>query len=406
MKHFSYYNLLLNDSMYLNLPLTLYIHIPFCQHKCPYCDFRSEVMPVWPEAEYMAALQRELAWRCQQLADDRRPLHALFIGGGTPSLLAAESVAALLDGVQKRWQLAEGCEITLEANPESASLDKMRAWRQMGINRLSLGVQAFDQARLSWLERPHDLATARQAIRHAQQLDFTSVNVDLIYATPGHTEQQWQQELAEAMEWGVQHLSCYALTVERGTPLHRRWQQQLWSPLDEEQESRLFCQTRTQLQQGGWHGYEISNFAREGHRCRHNCNYWAYGDYLGVGLAAHGKWMAADGSLLRSCNHGALSAYLAALADDTLPEQQHPFGQTQTLSPQEVGQEMILLGLRYDGGVERRLYRQLTGSDLVEQQRALLTLWQEAGWVEWNEQRVRLTEQGYLRTDALISRLH
>jgi oxygen-independent coproporphyrinogen-3 oxidase len=385
--------------------LTLYIHIPFCQQKCPYCDFRSEVMSSWPEAAYVAAVQRELQWRRQQLAADRRPLQAIFIGGGTPSLLAPRSVEALLSCVQNLWSLAPACEITLEANPESASLEKMQAWRAMGINRLSLGIQALSEERLQALQRPHDLATARLAIGHARQVAFSSLNLDLIYATPGQSMAGWQQELAEAMAWGPDHLSCYTLTVEEGTPLHSRWQQGTWSPLEEEKETQLFLHTRRQLAAGGWHSYEISNFAQAGHHCRHNCNYWAYGDYIGVGVAAHGKWSLADGRRLRSQNRRSIASYLSFMARDARREEAHPFWQVQCLTAQEVGQEILLLGLRYAAGVDRLLYRQVTGVDVVQEKQAYLQQWQEAGWIQWDEARLQLTENGLLRADGLIARL-
>ncbi|MBF0098125.1 MAG: radical SAM family heme chaperone HemW [Magnetococcales bacterium] len=385
--------------------LTLYMHIPFCQQKCPYCDFRSEVMSPWPEEAYVAAVQRELQWRRQQLAEDVRPLQAIFIGGGTPSLLAPRSVEGLLSCVYTLWPVVDDCEITLEANPESATLEKMQAWRAMGVNRLSLGIQALTEERLQALQRPHDLATARLAIRHAQQVDFSTLNLDLIYATPGQSIDGWQQELVEAMAWGAEHLSCYTLTIEEGTPLHTRLQQGTWLPLEEEKETQLFLHTRRQLAAGGWPAYEISNFARPGHHCRHNSNYWVYGDYLGVGVAAHGKWSLADGRRLRSQNRRSIAAYLAFMARDALREADHPFWQVQSLTPQEAGQEIVLLGLRHAAGVDRALYRQVTGLELVQEKQALLQQWREAGWVQWDAARLQLTESGLLRADGLIARL-
>ncbi|WP_130471603.1 radical SAM family heme chaperone HemW [Candidatus Magnetaquicoccus inordinatus] len=395
----------MNENNYVLPALTLYIHIPFCQQKCPYCDFRSEVLQPWPEEEYVLAVQKELFWRRQQLAEDRRPLQAIFFGGGTPSLLAPRYIEALLSCVYSLWPVAEGCEITLEANPESAGLEKMRAWRQLGITRLSLGIQALDEQRLTWLQRPHNVATARQAIAHAQQVAFPAVSIDLIYATPEQTVAAWQRELDEAMGWGLQHLSCYTLTVEKGTPLYRGLQQALWAPVGEEREEQLFVQTRAQLAAGGWPGYEISNYAREGMRCRHNCNYWAYGDYLGVGTAAHGKWSRVDGGRERTQNPPTVAGYLAAMAGDPVQEAAHPFWQTQLLTAEEVGQEIILLGLRYSEGVNRALYRQVTGLDLLHRQSVPLSHWREAGWIAWDTERVYLTEAGLLRADALISRL-
>ncbi|MBF0462456.1 MAG: radical SAM family heme chaperone HemW [Magnetococcales bacterium] len=385
-------------------PLTLYLHIPFCVRKCPYCDFRSSAVAVIPEQAYLSAVKRELTWRRHQLADDPRPLQAIFIGGGTPSRLTAATMAALLDHIRALWPLVADCEITLEANPESATPDKMRDWHRMGIQRLSLGIQAFDAARLRFLERSHDLETARRAIRQAIQVGFAALNLDLIYATPGQTLAGWARELAEAMAWAPRHLSCYALTIEPGTPFFRRRQQSAWLALSEAEEVALFRQTRSQLAQGGWVAYETSNFAQPGFACRHNGNYWSFGDYVGIGTAAHGKWTDAAGQIWRSENPATVEAYLAILATggDAPP---HPLLRRHRVTPTEAGRECLLMGLRQAVGVERALYQRLTGVDLVHRHAARLAQWQAAGLIQVDDWRVRLTEQGVLLTDTILLEL-
>ncbi|MEO5341464.1 MAG: radical SAM family heme chaperone HemW [Magnetococcus sp. MYC-9] len=376
-------------------PLTLYVHIPFCVRKCPYCDFHSIALPEIPERRYRETVQQELRWRRQLSATDGRPLQAVFFGGGTPSMVEPSTIEGILQTIADHWSLVADCEITLEANPESATLDKMRAWRQAGVQRLSLGIQAFDEARLQFLGRPHGLEEARQAIRHAQRVDFAALNLDLIYATPGQTVAQWRQELAEAMEWAPPHLSCYQLSVEPGTPFFAR--QGAWPPLAEEQELALFQQTRQQLAQGGWRAYETSNFAQPGFACRHNSNYWSFGDYLGVGSGAHGKWTAADGGIWRSENPPAVADYLTRMAGAPPAERMG-----RLLEPAEAGREVLLMGLRHAAGVERALYRRLTGFDLLERHAELLRTWQGEGWVCVDAERVCLTERGIPLTDSLL----
>lgn len=399
-------------------PLTLYLHIPFCRRKCPYCDFQSCAPKTLPEQPYLEAVGRELALRRQQWADDNRPLHAIFIGGGTPSLLKAATIAGFLERILALWPVATPCEITLEANPESATLEKMRDWRKMGINRLSLGIQALDTVRLQFLERPHDLPSGRRAIRHARQAGFDNLNLDLIYATPGHTPETWGKELAEAMTWEPQHLSCYQLSIEPGTPFFRRSQEPSWSPVGETLETRLFQQTWETLEQGGWSAYETSNFARStsapsvpwppeawgaeetAFACRHNRNYWSFGDYFGIGCGAHGKFssLATDDGALRvqrSLNPNTPEAYRAALAQND-----PPLGYTH-LSPSEAGQECLLMGLRHDGGVQRALYQRLTGTDLVHARAESLAHLTDAGFLTIDSERVRLTRKGTPLADAI-----
>ncbi len=386
-------------------PLTLYLHIPYCLHKCPYCDFASSAVTPIPEQRYLTALQRELQWRRQQLADDPRPLATIFLGGGTPSLFSSATIETTLATISRLWPLENDCEITLEANPESASPQKMREWQQMGINRLSLGIQALDAERLHFLERPHTLEQARQAIAHLKQTGFARFNLDLIYATPGQTAAAWEKELTEAMAWEPHHLSCYQLTLEPGTPFFQRQQGGAWQPMTEEDESRLFQQTRQQLTAGGWQPYETSNFAKPGHHCRHNCNYWSFGDYLGVGAAAHGKWTDDLGRIWRSENPASATHYMTLMEKEPPDDTQHPILHHRLITPTEAGRELLLMGLRQQAGVDLTLYQQITGESL-EQCRAIpIAHLLEAGFIQRTEQRLTLTEQGIILTDAILSRL-
>lgn len=401
-------------------PLTLYLHTPFCLRKCPYCDFGSSVLATVPEERYLKSVKRELVLRRQQLANDKRPLIAIFLGGGTPSLLKTATIAGFLEQILALWPVEATCEITLEANPESVTLEKMRDWRKMGINRLSLGIQAFNPARLQFLQRPHDLHAGRRAIRQARQAGFDNLNLDLIYATPGHTPRAWHKELAEAMAWGPQHLSCYQLSIEPGTPFFQRSQDPSWVPVDEEMEVTLFQQTWETLAQGGWSGYEISNFAQSipqssntsprgrwvngtlKFACRHNLNYWSFGDYLGIGCGAHGKFSTIMDShriiqVWRSFNPKTPETYMATMETEGAIRQA-----MQSSSAKEAGRECLLMGLRHDGGVQRTLYQHLTGEDLVQCRAKSVTHLVEAGYLTVGPERLCLTKKGIPLADAII----
>ena len=382
-------------------PLTLYLHIPFCVHKCPYCDFHSTVQETIPERRYLAAVGQELTLRRQQLANDSRPLQSLFLGGGTPSLLEPATMAGFLEHIMARWPLSTSCEITLEANPESATLEKMRDWRQMGINRLSLGIQAFDQERLQFLERVHTLETSRRAIRQARQAGFDNLNLDLIYATPGHTPELWGKELTEAMAWEPQHLSCYQLSIEPSTPFFQRSQDPAWVSLPETTEIALFHQTRQTLAKGGWSSYETSNFAKTmAFSCRHNRNYWSFGDYLGIGCGAHGKLSTVMDDtgrigIERSLNPKTPETYMATLERDGCALQTLP------ISAAEAGQEYLLMGLRHDQGVQHALYQRLTGEVLLTSRAKSIGHLADAGFLSVDSYGIRLTEKGIPLADAI-----
>lgn len=350
----------------------------------------------------MASLQRELRLRRQQLMDDPRPLTAIFFGGGTPSLLTSRTIAAILEEILTLWPLVNDCEITLEANPESTTWEKMRDWQQMGINRLSLGIQALDAARLQFLERPHTLERAEDAISQAIGLGFNAFNLDLIYATPGQTAASWEKELAKAMSWEPHHLSCYQLTIEPGTPFYKRHLAREWPPVTEKRERILFQQTRKQLAAGGWLAYETSNFAKPGFSCRHNSNYWSFGDYVGVGCAAHGKWTDAKGMIWRSENPTNAAHYMKQMAEDGSTDTHHPLAASHLVTPAEAGRELLLMGLRHEAGVDLALYQRLTGESLAECHATRIASLQEAGFIRMAEQRLSLTEQGILLTDTIL----
>ena len=270
--------------------IALYIHWPFCLAKCPYCDFNSHVREQIPQARFATALRQELAWEAARLNRGATPrrLTSIFFGGGTPSLMAPESVAGLIADATRLFTAAPDIEITLEANPTSVELAKLDLFRQAGVNRLSLGVQALDDAALGALGRKHSAAQALAALEHARAT-FPRLSFDLIYARPGQTMAAWQAELARALALAADHLSLYQLTIEPGTAyeaLHRSGQIVL--PTDEDS-TALYDATGEAAAKFGLHAYEISNYAKPGAESRHNLAYWRYQDYAGIGPGAHGR---------------------------------------------------------------------------------------------------------------------
>lgn len=368
--------------------LSLYIHVPFCIRKCPYCDFYSKPGRLIDESRYLKALIGELTQYRTLLTDDTRNLSSIFFGGGTPSLLSGDTVQKILAAVGKEWNLTPGCEITLEANPESCTQKKIELWQLAGINRISLGVQAVDDARLRLLERPHTVAMARQVIHWLS--GWPRLNVDLIYATPGHTLAGWRDELSEVLDWGILHMSCYALTLEPGTPFYSAG---LVMP-DEDLAIEFFAFTRKFLTSHGVLPYEISNFAKTGHECRHNVNGWEYGDYLGIGPGAHGKWTRPDGTIFRSENPRDLEHYFTYFNS-----------QPRLVSSEEARQECLMMGLRLTRGMSRKRFFQISGWDLAEGRKETIKTIERKKLIKVDAKRIRMTKKGMLLADTVMLEL-
>ncbi|MBF0589726.1 MAG: radical SAM family heme chaperone HemW, partial [Magnetococcales bacterium] len=364
--------------------------------KCPYCDFASEAHEVIPEQPYLEALLREMAlWR-HRYPHDERPLISIYLGGGTPSLMRPQSVARLLSVIGELWPLAADCEISMEVNPESATPERLAGYRQAGMNRISLGIQALDERRLKSLQRPHDLATARRVMGWVRQQGFERFGLDLIFATPGHTPELWHQELEEALAAQPDHLSCYALTLEPGTPFHRRMEAGDLQLPDEEMGLALFQQTRQVLTAAGYPPYEISNFAPPSGRCRHNVNYWAFGDYLGFGAGAHGKWSDGGGAVWRMDHSEGVRGYLKAV------EQGKPW-RAKRLSSQDAASECVMMGLRMQEGMHRATYAGYAGEDLTARWPEETARFVEMGLLALEDSHIRLTPEGVLLADGIMA---
>ena len=378
-------------------PLALYIHWPFCLAKCPYCDFHSHVREAIDQPRFAAALRRELAWEAARLG--RRPLASIFFGGGTPSLMAPETVAALIDDAQRLFAPLPDMEITLEANPTSVEAARLAAFRDAGVNRVSLGVQSLDDAALRALGRQHSAAEARAALALAQRM-FPRTSFDLIYARPGQTPDDWRAELRAALTLAADHLSLYQLTIEPGTAYATRHARGEIVLPDDDTAAALYDATAEEAARFGLQPYEISNYARPGGESRHNLVYWRYGDYAGVGPGAHGRVTLGD-ALLATRRHRAPEAWA-----DRVERDGHGTTEETPVAAEDRAREMLLMGLRLAEGVGAARFAARAGRSLdsaVDPDTLARAI--AAGYLERDAERLRATAEGRKRLDALLPML-
>lgn len=377
-------------------PLSLYIHIPWCVRKCPYCDFNSHEVkpgagptsgPAFPEQEYVAALVRDLELALPQIWG--RKVYSVFFGGGTPSLLSGEAVAEILRNVRMLLPLDLNAEITLEANPGTVEAGRFAAFREAGVNRLSMGIQSFNDAHLRALGRIHSADDARRAIAVAQQ-HFTNFNLDLMYALPGQTLEQALQDVQEALTYAPDHLSCYHLTLEPNTLFHRD------PPVlpDDDASSEMQLRIEALLAERGYEHYETSAFAQPGRQARHNLNYWRFGDYLGIGAGAHSKLSFPD-KIERQVRYKQPQAYLRQVAKDEPIQTRHD------VPLKELPFEFMLNALRLNQGFDATLYGERTSLALLGIQRELNEA-QERGLLFRDHLRIAPTELGQRYLNDLL----
>jgi oxygen-independent coproporphyrinogen-3 oxidase len=378
-------------------PLALYIHWPFCLAKCPYCDFNSHVRERIDQGRFARALRAELAWEAARLG--RRRLGSIFFGGGTPSLMEPDAVAALIGDARRLLDPAPDIEITLEANPTSVEVGRLAALRAAGVNRVSLGVQSLDSAALAMLGRQHSAAQALAALEAARGL-FPRISFDLIYARPGQAETTWRAELRQALGLVADHLSLYQLTIEPGTVfegLHRRGEIVLPEP---ELAAALYEATGEEAAGFGLLGYEVSNYARPGAESRHNLAYWRYGDYAGIGPGAHGR-VSLDGALLATRRHRAPEPWA-----ERVERQGHGTTHEALVPPNDRAREMLLMGLRLAEGIEEARFAARTGIALDDAlDPSVLHQAIEEGYLTRAGGRLIATPAGRLRLDPLIAAL-
>jgi putative oxygen-independent coproporphyrinogen III oxidase len=374
-------------------PLALYIHWPFCVSKCPYCDFNSHVRESIDQAAWRAALLADMAHEAQVAGG--RPLTSIFFGGGTPSLMPPETVAALIEAAEQHWGFAEGIEITLEANPSSVEAARFADLARAGINRVSLGLQALDNAALDFLGRAHDVAEGLAALETAQA-HFARVNFDLIYARPGQSEDDWAVELSRALGFGTTHLSLYQLTIEPGTRFATLVTQGKLIPADPDHGALLFELTSAMTAAADVPAYEVSNHARTGDESRHNLSYWRYDDYLGIGPGAHGR----RGGLA-TLRHKKPENWMGGVTRNASGLQSET-----PLSPEEQAREALLMGLRLHEGVDlaRIAGRSTVARDALIHPVRVARL-EALGLIASNADHLTVTTKGMLLLDHILGEI-
>lgn len=340
-------------------PLALYVHMPWCVRKCPYCDFNSHRAPdALPQQEYVAALLGDLDLDVSRVAD--RPLVSIFFGGGTPSLFSPDEIAAFLAGVRNRIEVVADIEITLEANPGTIERGRFSGYRDAGVNRVSLGVQSFNDEHLHALGRIHSRADVERAIQELRDAGLDNFNLDLMYGLPAQTLEQAIADVERAIEFRPTHISHYQLTLEPGTAFHRRPPQ--LPDADSTWEMQLATQER--LAVSGYRQYEISAYASDSRRCRHNLNYWEFGDYLGIGAGAHGKITAAEMDIMRTTRIRSPHRYLSSSAAERLES-------NVAVATQDRAFEFMLNALRLVDGIDQSTFESRTGLPAANVQSAL-----------------------------------
>jgi oxygen-independent coproporphyrinogen-3 oxidase len=369
-------------------PLSLYIHIPWCVRKCPYCDFNSHAQRGdLPEAAYIAAMLEDLDQDLDYIQG--RELASVFIGGGTPSLFSANAYAQLFEGLRQRLRFSRDIEITLEANPGTLEQGRFAAYRELGMNRLSIGVQSFDAEQLEKLGRIHSAGDALAAIASARDAGYDNFNIDLMHGLSGQTEADALNDLRIAIDSGAPHISWYQLTIEANTEFYKR-------PPELPQESALMAMQRAGfalLSAAGLTRYEVSAFARDGRRARHNLNYWRFGDYLALGTGAHGKVTLAS---------GVRRYQKTRKPEDYLSRSPSRTSQSQGVIDTDLPFEFMMNALRLREGVESALYSQRTGLPLATIAPTLERL-QARGLLIDDPQRIACSERGFAFIDSILS---
>jgi len=374
---------------------SLYLHIPFCEHKCIYCDFYS-IAPKETEENYdnlvqrfLTALDREITLRGQD-GTFQSTYETIFFGGGTPSLLSPSAIGSVLNQLSRNFSVSENAEVTLETNPGTVDLKKLREFRSAGVNRMSFGIQSFHEKDLQFLTRIHSAEQARENVRNAFKAGFDNVSFDLIFALPGQTSELWKSNLIQALDLAPTHISCYSLIVEPNTPLYRMVEAKQVTPLAVDEDAEMYEETMNVLAKAGFEQYEVSNFARPGFKCRHNLAYWSHANYLSFGPSAHSFW---NGK--RWWNLSNVVGYSDSLSKGSLP-----VAGEEVLSSQQWLDETIYLGLRSEG-IHLSTYAQRFHKDLLKEFKTTIDPLLADSLARVEENRLRLTSKGYLLCDEI-----
>lgn len=371
----------------------IYIHIPFCRQACNYCNFHFSTSLHYKN-DFVEALLKEIELQAKTNYLNNQTVETIYFGGGTPSILQIDELQKLMDHLHQYFKVDPSAEITLEANPDDVTDEKLKGWKQLGINRLSIGIQSLFEEDLQWMNRAHTATEAKQVISKARAAGFDTFTVDLIYGTPGLTDEKWLYNLDWVLQQNINHLSCYALTVEEKTPLDKQIRQHQKHDIDPEQQSRQFLLLMDYIQKAGFEHYEISNFAKPGYRSKHNSSYWKGIHYLGLGPSAHSfngnsrQWNVANNQL-----------YIQSLKQGTLSLEKEELTATQQLN------EYIMTGLRLMEGCNLNYISQQFGPEKAAQLSSNTAAPISKGLMIADNNHLILTKEGKLFADSIAADL-
>lgn len=379
--------------------LSIYIHYPFCKSKCPYCDFNSHVRESVEYEKFLRAYERELEFFAAKIG--QRKVVTIFFGGGTPSLMPIFLVEGILKKIAQLWSLDENCEITLEANPTSSEASKFKDLRRIGINRLSMGIQALNDEDLKFLGREHSAKEAIGTIEIAAKI-FDNFSFDLIYARPKQSPEAWKTELARAIDFGTKHLSLYQLTIEKGTKFYSQFARKEFEMPDENLSAEFYEMTNQITSDAGLELYEISNYAKKNYECQHNLVYWQGGDYLGIGAGAHSRIY-----LENETERSAITMLHEPLAWLKKVEE---FGagiqKQEKISAEELCEELILMGLRLREGISDRIFQNHLNKKLREIiDFEKLRVLENKGMIILSEERIKIADKSRLLSNSIIEKI-
>lgn len=367
------------------------MHIPFCRQACAYCNFHFATSLRHKEP-MVEAIAKEAVLQQPYLQNES--IATIYFGGGTPSLLEADEIGHLLDTIRQHYAVQPDAEVTLEANPDDITLEKLDNWKSAGINRLSIGIQSFWESDLQWMNRAHNAEQAKACVELAHAAGFHNISIDLIYGTPGLTDERWKANVEQALQLGIPHLSCYALTVEEKTPLHKQIAKKQKPDVDNEQQAHQFMLLMQWLREAGYEHYEVSNFARPGWRSRHNSSYWRGEKYLGLGPSAH-----SFNGVSRQWNLPNNNTYLKTLQENRIPFE------LEELTPDQQLNEFIMISLRTKEGLDLDRIAIKWGVKQAENMGKQLQRFIKQGLVAQNKNRIQLTDEGMLRADGIAAEL-
>ena len=377
------------------LPLAIYIHWPFCKAKCPYCDFNSHVAEEIVAERWKAAYLKEIKYFAKRIG--KRTVSSIFFGGGTPSLMPVDLVKAIIDTLAEHFILADDIEITLEMNPTSVEAQKLEGFKAAGVNRVSVGIQSLRAKDLKFLGRQHSAEEAIAALQTARDI-FSNYSFDLIYARPNQTLLEWREELEEALQYVGTHFSLYQLTIEKGTPFYAAHSRGEFVLPDEDVAAEMYETTEIILKQKGLLAYEVSNYAKPGFECRHNLTYWQYGEYVGIGPGAHGRTGFPRQATMMI--HGP-EAWLKSVE-----EKNHGLQSDIAITPQEIKEEAVMMGLRLAEGIDVAKFKMATGLDLwscLDTQK--LEACAKEGLITYTPNNLRPTQKGRMLLSSLTALL-